>query len=77
MTTLSQLCAGDRARVICITQGALSYRRRLLALGITPEITLTVLRVAPLGDPVQIFVRGSNLSLRHCEANMIEVEKIQ
>ena len=51
-----------------------SYRQKLLALGLTPDTTIVLNRVAPLGDPMQIEVRGSQISLRRHEAAILEVE---
>ena len=51
------------------------YRRRLLMLGATPGAQFEVVRIAPLGDPVEIRVRGSFISVRKDEAKLLEVEK--
>lgn len=73
--TLGSLRPGDRARVLSIgTQGAL--RRRILDMGITPHVVVQLLKVAPLGDPLELTVRGYQLSLRKQEASLIEVEII-
>ena len=55
-------------------QGAL--RRRIMDMGITKNVTIFVRKAAPLGDPIEIQVRGYELSLRKADAEMIEVEKI-
>ncbi|MBJ2356059.1 ferrous iron transport protein A [Sphaerochaeta sp. S2] len=73
--TLGSLRPGDRARVLSIgTQGAL--RRRILDMGITPRVVVQLIKVAPLGDPLELTVRGYQLSLRKQEASLIEVEII-
>jgi Fe2+ transport system protein FeoA len=73
--TLAQLKIGQQARVKKIgSQGAL--RRRLLDLGITPNTLVKVVKVAPLGDPILISLRGFQLTLRKEEARHIIVERI-
>ncbi|MGH0053910.1 MAG: FeoA family protein, partial [Sphaerochaetaceae bacterium] len=59
--TLGALRPGDRARVLSIgTQGAL--RQRILDMGITPRVIVEMIKVAPLGDPLELTVRGYQLS---------------
>lgn len=53
-------------------QGAI--RRRIMDMGITKGVTISIRKVAPLGDPIEITVRGYELSLRKADAEMIEVE---
>ncbi|MCB1954531.1 MAG: ferrous iron transport protein A [Rhodocyclaceae bacterium] len=67
---------GSRARVTGLDRVAPAYRRKLLAMGLTPGVELTLLRIAPLGDPMHLAVRGSELSLRRGEAGAIEVEPL-
>jgi ferrous iron transport protein A len=52
------------------------YRKRLIALGLLPGTVFSVLRIAPLGDPIEILVRGIALSLRKKEANILQIEEI-
>ena len=54
--------------------GSRGYRRKLLAMGLTPGTGFSVTRVAPMGDPVEIRVRGFKLSLRKDEAAALKVE---
>ncbi len=54
-----------------------AYKKKLLAMGLTPGTEFTVTRVAPLGDPVEILVRGFKLSLRKDEAAALVIEKLQ
>lgn len=63
---------GQAGRVAGIAPGAL--RARLLALGVTPGAQVRVVRAAPLGDPIEVEVRGARLSLRRAEAGAVEVE---
>lgn len=76
MTMLGELLQGERARVTGFTVEDPAYRHQLLALGLTPGAELAVTRFAPLGDPMQISVRGSALFLRKADASAIEVEKL-
>lgn len=55
--------------------GAKNYRSKLLAMGLTRGTEFTVTRVAPLGDPVEINIRGFNLTLRKAEADILLVER--
>lgn len=76
MTCLKELTVGDRVRVLGFAEGGTAYRRKLLSLGLTPGAELSVSRVAPMGDPVEIHVRGYALSLRKGEADALLVEKL-
>ncbi len=74
---LSDLVTGDRARIIRIKQGGpFGIRRRLLDMGITRGTEVRVERHAPLGDPVEISIKGYHLALRMNEARQIEVERL-
>jgi len=74
--TLKDLAVGETAQVSGFGEGSRAYRRKLLSLGLTPGTELTVTRWAPLGDPVEIKLRGFSLSLRKDEAASLIVEKI-
>lgn len=73
--TLGDLGVGDEGRVVGFAKGSRAYRSRLLAMGLTPGTAFSVTRFAPLGDPVEIRVRGFALSLRRREATALLVEK--
>lgn len=73
-TSFSRLQRGDRARVLGFGPMPEYYRNRLLSMGLTPGTEFTVAREAPLGDPVQINLRGFRLSVRRAEAAGLEVE---
>ena len=60
--------------VIAAVDGARSFRRRLLEMGLVPGTPIRVTNVAPLGDPLEIEVRSSRLSIRKAEAARIRVE---
>lgn len=76
MTTVGQLEVGDSAKVIGYSEAGSSYRRKLLSMGLTPGIEIGITRVAPMGDPVEIKVRGCSISLRKEEAASLTVEKL-
>lgn len=76
MTTLGELKAGESARISGYANDDASYRHQLLALGLTPGARLEVVRFAPLGDPMEVRVRGSSLFLRKADATAIRVEKL-
>lgn len=72
-TSLSHLKKGMRAKIIGYAQGNPAYRARLLALGLTRGTTVEITNLAPMGDPVELSVRGFRLSLRRSEASIVEV----
>lgn len=74
--TLKDLQVGDHARVAGFLEGGGAYRRKLLSFGLTPGAEISVTRLAPMGDPVEIRVRGCSLSLRRDEAAVLSVEKL-
>lgn len=69
---LSEIKPGQVAFVLRVA-GQSSFRRRLMELGLVPGTRVELLRVAPLGDPVELLVRGASLSIRKAEAGVIEV----
>ena len=71
--TLRELPLGKSAKVVKLT-GEGAIKRRIMDMGITKGTELIVRKVAPLGDPVEITVRGYELSLRKADAERIEVE---
>lgn len=73
MKTLRQVKVGESAKVVKL-HGEGAVKRRIMDMGITKGTELTVRKVAPLGDPVELTVRGYELSLRKADAEMIEVE---
>lgn len=75
MKTLKQAKVGETVKVVKLTgQGAV--KRRIMDMGITKGVEIFIRKVAPLGDPVEVTVRGYELSLRKDDASMIEVEVI-
>lgn len=75
MRTLKEALPGDALKVIRV-HGTGALRRRLLDLGITKGSRIDVLKTAPLGDPVEVTVRGYELSLRKSEGELVEVESL-
>ena len=73
---LGDLTVGERGRVIGYQRGDRSYREKLLSMGLTPGTEFSVTRLAPLGDPVEINVRGYAVSLRKDEAQLLRVERL-
>lgn len=73
MKTLKQTKVGDRGKVAKINgQGAI--KRRIMDMGITKGTEVYIRRVAPFGDPIEVTVRGYELSIRKADAEIIEVE---
>ncbi|MGI6013776.1 MAG: FeoA family protein [Oscillospiraceae bacterium] len=73
MRTLRQAKVGETLKVIKL-HGEGAVKRRIMDMGLTKGVTVHVRKVAPLGDPVEINVRGYELSIRRADAEMIEVE---
>ena len=73
MGSLREIPVGGTARVIRI-HGEGAVKRRIMDMGITRGVEIRVRKVAPLGDPIEITVRGYELSLRKADAESIEVE---
>lgn len=71
---VSDLKVGIKARIVAFTGGDKVYRQRLISMGLLPGTEFTVTRMAPLGDPIEILVRGFALSLRKSEANVLSIE---
>jgi len=70
--TLGELPIGGSA-IVDRVEGARAFRRRLLELGLIPGTKVEVLRVAPLGDPIELLVRGYRLSLRREDAALVSL----
>lgn len=73
MKTLKETSVGETVKVVKLN-GSGPVKRRIMAMGITKGVDVFVRKVAPLGDPVEVTVRGYELSLRKADAEMIEVE---
>ena len=73
MKTLRDVSIGDTVTVVKL-HGEGAVKRRIMDMGITKNVEIYVRKVAPLGDPVEVTVRGYELSLRKADAEMIEVK---
>lgn len=73
MKTLKETSVGETVKVVKLN-GSGPIKRRIMDMGITKGVDVFVRKVAPLGDPVEVTVRGYELSLRKTDAEMIEVE---
>lgn len=71
-TTLADMRPGDSGRVLAI-KGSGLIQQRMLEMGVSPGASIEVLRRAPLGDPIEVHVRGFNLMLRLQEAQLVQV----
>lgn len=73
MKTLKSAKVGDTVRVVKL-HGEGAVKRRIMDMGLTKGVEVHIRKVAPLGDPIEITVRGYELSLRKADAEMIEIE---
>jgi len=73
---LKMLAVGDQGKIVGFDKAGKAYRKKLLAMGLTPGTEFKVTRFAPLGDPVEIKIRGFSLSLRKNEATVLLIEKL-
>jgi len=73
---LRELRIGERGRVTGFKSGDIGHRQKLLSMGLTPGAEFTVVRVAPLGDPVEVRVRDASISLRRDEVSALMIERL-
>ncbi len=73
MKTLKTVKVGETVRIIKL-HGEGATKRRIMDMGLTKGVEVFVRKVAPLGDPIEVTVRGYELSIRKADAEMIEVE---
>ena len=73
MKTLRQANIGDTVKVVKL-HGEGAVKRRIMDMGITNGVEVQIRKVAPLGDPIEVNVRGYELSIRKADAEMIEIE---
>lgn len=73
MKTLRDVPVGGNAKVVKL-HGEGAVKRRIMDMGVTKGVDVYVRKVAPLGDPIEVSVRGYELSIRKADAEMIEVE---
>ena len=75
MQTLKDVAVGKTVSVVKL-HGEGAVKRRIMDMGITKGVNVHIRKVAPLGDPIEVTVRGYELSLRKADAEMIEVESL-
>lgn len=73
MRTLKEVKVGETVKVVKL-HGEGAVKRRIMDMGLTKGVEVHIRKVAPLGDPVEVTVRGYELSIRKADAEMIEVE---
>ena len=73
MKNLKETTIGETVKVVKL-HGEGAVKRRIMDMGITKGVEVYIRKVAPLGDPIEVTVRGYELSLRKADAEMIEVE---
>lgn len=71
-STLSELPVGSEARVVSVNASN-GTARRIMEMGVVPGVTVSVIKAAPFGDPIEVRVRGYSLAMRKTEADAIEV----
>jgi ferrous iron transport protein A len=76
VTGLKNLVIGDFGKIVGFEPTGKPYRKKLLAMGLTPGTEFSVTRFAPMGDPVEIKLRGFALTLRRDEASVLQIEKL-
>ena len=74
--SLKNLVIGDLVKIVGFEPTGKPYRKKLLAMGLTPGTEFSITRFAPMGDPVEIKLRGFALTLRKDEASVLQIEKL-
>ena len=72
----SDLKRGDKVEIVGYNEGDARYTSKLLSMGLVRGVTLEVLQVAPLGDPIEVSVLSYRLSLRRQEANVLKLKRV-
>ncbi len=72
---VSELSIGESAEIVSLKHCGKSYRQKLMAMGLTPGVIIKLLHQAPLGDPIEIKVRGYSLCLRKAECDGLQLER--
>ena len=75
MSDIGEISIGESVEIVGYDPTEKSYRRKLLSMGLTKGTIFTLTKVAPMGDPVEIEVRGFKLSLRKNEANVLKIRR--
>lgn len=74
---LAELKSGMAGRIVSLAYVPVMTRKKLLAMGILPKTQVQLIRVAPMGDPLQIRVRGCDIAIRVSTAQQIEIEQVE
>ena len=74
---LKDMKCGESGKVAGYDTSDRNYRQKLLQMGLVRGVEFTLVRMAPLGDPVEISIRGSSITLRKVEADALEVERVE
>lgn len=74
---LSKFKVGQYGKILGLSKANKVYRQKLLSMGLTPGTVFLVKRMAPLGDPIELSVRGYSLSLRKGETNILQVIPVE
>lgn len=72
---LSELKAGESGLIVALSELSVDIRKKLMVMGLLPNTQVTLIRRAPMGDPLQIEVRGGSIAMRESIAAAVEVEK--
>mgnify|MGYP001777899231 CR=1 FL=1 len=73
---LCNFAVGEKGRIVSVS-GEGRVRRRLFDMGVTPGADVTLVKKAPLGDPLEVTIRGYQLTLRKAEAECVEMEAVK
>ena len=74
--SLDEIATGQKAQILSLNGLPRAMRKKLMSLGILPNTTLTIVRRAPLGDPIQVSAPGINHALSNGQAKAIEVDSL-
>lgn len=74
---LFDLKVGDKVKVLGFNPGNVSYLQRLLSMGLVPNAEFTIIRIAPLGDPVELRIHHSYFCVRKKESAILQLERIE
>jgi Fe2+ transport system protein A len=75
--TLKDLKVGGKGKIVKIEAGEKALRRRIMEMGLTKNTVLQVIKSAPLGDPIEISVRGYELTLRKADAELVTIVEVK
>lgn len=74
---LGDLQLGERAKILGFNPGNFAYRQKLLALGLVPNAEVTLVRIAPMGDPIEIRIHNSSICLRKKESAVLQLVRVK